>query len=132
MITGVHHIALRALDFDASIKFYTEGLGMTVRTTWKSNGSDRRAALLAFGDSHIELFEGGIGEKTEPPMQAGEWFHLALRTDDPDGMYESALNAGAKSKMVPTSAQLGTPAIPIRIAFVYGPSGEVIEFFKEG
>ena len=130
MITGVHHIALRALDFDASLKFYTDTLGMTVRTTWRSGGSGPRAALLAFGDSHIELFEGGVGEKTEPPMQAGEWYHLALRTDDPDGMYNAALAAGARSKMEPKSAQIGD--LPIRIAFVYGPSNEVIEFFKEG
>jgi len=130
MITGVHHIALRALDFDASVKFYTEGLGMTVRTTWKSGGSDRRAALLAFGDSHIELFEGGVGEKTEPPMQAGEWFHLALRTDDPDGAFAKAVAWGARPKIEPKNAQIGD--LPIRIAFVYGPSNEVIEFFKEG
>ena len=129
MINGVHHIALRALDFDASMKFYTEGLGLKVRTTWQS-GANRAAMIELGGGSCIELFEGGVGEKTEPAMQAGEWFHLALRTDDTDAVYQAALAAGATSKMEPKSAQIGD--MPIRIAFVYGPSNEVIEFFKEG
>jgi len=130
MINGVHHIALRALDYEASLKFYTEALGMKVRTTWGSAG--RRVALIDCGGSCIELFEGGVGEKTEPEMQAGEWYHLALRTDDVDGAFKAAIAAGAKPKIDPKDVQLGIDVvIPARIAFVYGLSNEVIEFFCE-
>ena len=129
MIKELNHIGLNTGDVEKSIDFYVNTLGMTIRTTWGGVGS--RAALLAIGDgSHIELFEGGDDDKTEPPMQAGEWFHLALRTEDPDGAFAKAVAWGARPKLEPKSAQIGD--LPIRIAFVYGPSNEVIEFFKEG
>jgi catechol 2,3-dioxygenase-like lactoylglutathione lyase family enzyme len=28
---GFHHVAIRAVDFDATLKFYAEGLGCSVR-----------------------------------------------------------------------------------------------------
>ena len=44
---GFHHVALKAVDFDAALKFYTEGLGMKFYTTWgEGNGKIAMNAIL--------------------------------------------------------------------------------------
>ena len=50
-----------------------------------------------------------------------------------DALLHKALEYGAKSKMEPASVVIeGNVSVPVRIAFVYGLAGEVIEFMKEG
>ncbi len=43
---GFHHVAIRAADFDATIKFYTEGLQCSVRYEFSVPGRIDRAAFL--------------------------------------------------------------------------------------
>jgi len=123
---GSHHIALSSADFGRSVKFYTEGLGMVPVAFWGAGAG--RAALLDIGDgSHIEIFADG-----SPQAQQSERFvHFAIRTTDPDKAFEAALAAGAKEKMRPKTLSIpADPPLPVRIAFVYGPDGEVLEFFQ--
>ena len=57
---GTHHIAVQTQDFQASVAFYTEVMGMQKMVEW--DGSGRRIALLDIGDgSHLELFEPVAG-----------------------------------------------------------------------
>ena len=124
---GFHHIALRAWDFEATLRFYQDGLGF-VRTYGWGEG-DSRAALLDTGDgNYLEVFAGGKGG-AEPPE--GALLHFALRTSDVDGAYARALAAGARSQIEPKDVTLaGDPPVPVRLAFVRGLDGEVIEFFQ--
>jgi len=123
---GSHHIALSSADFDKSMRFYTEGLGMQPAALWGENTG--RAALLDIGDgSHIELFADG----TEDAQKGEKFVHFAIRTTDPDRAFANALAAGAREKMPPTTLAIpADPPIPVRIAFVFGPDGEVLEFFQ--
>lgn len=124
-----HHIALKASDFNRSLKFYTEGLGFTVFKTWGKD--DSRAAMLDMGDGrYVELFAGG--KKVEMPENAsGNFFHLAIGADCSDAAYERAIQCGAISISAPYDANICGPEgeLPLHIAFVAGPDGEVIEFF---
>jgi len=123
---GSHHLAVSAADFDKSLKFYTEGLGMAQVAAWGEG--DKRAALLDIGDgSHVEIFAGGSAD-----AQVSEKFvHFAFRTTDPDTAFANAIAAGATEKMPPTTLDIpADPPLPVRIAFVFGPDGEVLEFFK--
>ena len=125
MLRGVHHIALRAVDFEKSYAYYTQVLGMKEIAAWGEG--DGRACMLDCGGSCIELFAGG-----KTIAQGGAWFHLALRTDDPDAMYKKSLDAGLKTQMEPKDVAIPSePVLNVRIAFVVGYDGEVLEFFKE-
>src|SRR5436190_12831132 len=83
---GFHHIAVRAFDFDASLRFYTEGLGFKRVYGWGEDGrargeKDSRAALLDTGDgNYLELFGGGLRPHGNSPIEE-VLLHFALRTE---------------------------------------------------
>ncbi len=137
--TGFHHVAIRAADFDATIRFYTEGLGCSVRYCFSVPGRIDRAAFLDAGDGrYIEVFGAGStvqseGRRRRPDEEAteGALLHFCLRVADVDASFQRALVAGAASRIEPRTAKLGDdPVTEVRIAFVTGPNGEVIEFLK--
>ena len=121
---GFHHIAVKAVDFDASLKFY-EALGMKFYTQWGEG--DGRIAMLDLGDGGIlELFAGGAeGANTN-------YIHFAMKVDDVDAAYATALAAGAKPKSEPKVVPLASAPVKLTLNcdFVYGPSGEELEFFR--
>lgn len=124
-----HHVALKVSDFEKSLKFYTEGLGFEVFRTWK-NAQGSNIALIDMGSGeYFEIFADG--EKTEhADPKAGEFFHLALKADDPKAAFERALEYGGVPHIEPKEMALpSNPPLPVALAFVKGPDGEQIEFF---
>ena len=125
----IAHLALKAVDFDKSYKFYTEGLGMTPYISWGEG--DKHIQMLKFGSGAgiLELFAGGSDAEAE----LGKYIHFAYGVEDVDKAYETALAAGARPLTPPKSVDLDSEPrkVTIRIAFVYGPDNEQIEFFKE-
>jgi catechol 2,3-dioxygenase-like lactoylglutathione lyase family enzyme len=126
-ITGFHHTAIRSADFDVSVAFYTEALGMRTRITWGEAG--KRAVMLDAGDgNYVEIFE-----RAEPaPDVEAAILHFALRTDDCAAMLERVRAAGAvvtmEPKVVTIDSSIGP--VPVKIAFFRGPAGELIELFE--
>ncbi len=126
-VKGFHHIALKASDFDKTVEFY-KTLGLTERVRWGEG--ERRAVMMDMGDGGcIEIFAGG--EKRDRVDE--RYLHLAFKVDDVDGAYQAALNAGAISMREPceVAPEGATPCLKMRIAFVCGPDGELLEFFDE-
>lgn len=124
---GFHHIALRANDYDRTFDFYTKALGFEPKLCWGEG--DSRAAMLDIGDGGcVEIFAGG--SKEQP---AGMFWHLAFKTSDPDGAYEAAIKGGATSYKAPYDTVITgiQKSLPVRLAFVNGPDGELLEFFCE-
>ena len=122
---GFHHVALKAVNFEESLKFFTEGLGMKFYTQWGEG--DGRIAMLDLGDGGIlELFAGGAeGPNTN-------YIHFAMKVDDVDAAYATASAAGAKPKSAPKVVPLQSAPVKLTLncGFVYGPSGEELEFFR--
>lgn len=123
---GIHHIAIRARDFDASVRLYTEGLGLVPGLAW-GEGNSRGLMLLTADGSAVELFAGG----TDAEKPEGHFLHLAFTSADPDADFARALAAGATEMRPPYDHVIPTKPEPthVRLAFVYGLDGEVLEFF---
>lgn len=126
--SGFHHLALRVEDFDASVKFYSEGLGLTPALCWGEG--DGRAVMLDAGNGNfLEIFAGG----TRVEKQEGAMLHFALRATDVEGALQRALDAGAKLYMAPTAMTIPSSpnSVNVSIAFCIGLDGEIIEFFSQ-
>lgn len=134
---GFHHVALRANNFEATLKFYCEGLGFTKKYGWgedlrESGQKDSRAAMLDTGDgNYLEVFAGG--ERPEGVLLPEEIFiHIAFRSNDVPVAMKRALEHGATLYMetksvIPNNAD--EPKQTFTIGFVRGLDGELIEFF---
>lgn len=124
---GFHHIGLKASDFDKSIAFYT-ALGLKEVIRWGEG--EKTIAMLDIGDGgRIELFANGGDDFAE----CGKWVHFAMCVSDVQKAYDTAIAAGATPHILPKIVPLDSvpDKISINVAFVKGPDGEQIEFFKE-
>lgn len=124
---GFHHIGLKAADFEKSRAFYL-ALGMREVVSWGEG--DERITMLDLGNGdRIEIFASG-GDRYSA---SGKWIHFAMTVEDVDAAYAHALSVGALPMMPPKTVDLdSTPTrMSIRVAFVYGPDGEELEFFRQ-
>ena len=131
VVNGVHHIALRCTNLRESVNFYTRALGFSPFASW-GEGAEK-IVMLSMGEQGIlEMFAGGHKGEKEPEERAGSFFHLALEVPSADEAYTKCIAQGAKSKIPPTDMDIpANPVMPVRIAFVYGPDGETLEFFQK-
>lgn len=124
---GFHHVAIRAHDFDASVRFYTQALGFVEKIRWGEG--PKRAIMLDTGDgNYLEIFANAA----PGPKPEGAILHFAIRTSDTDAALERARAAGAEVTVEPKDVHLQSTPGPtdIRLAFCKGPDGEIIEFFQ--
>ena len=129
---GHHHTALYAADYDKSLKFYTEALGFQPICSWEQK-SGERIIMLDVGDGAIlEVFESNYMKEQPEKKTKGLYWHLCYKADDVDAAFKAAVDAGATPTQEPMDVELAATPKPlfIRNAFVLGPDGEMIEFFK--
>ena len=122
-----HHVGLKCADLARSLDFY-RALGMTEVLRWGEGKGE--IVMLDIGDGgRIELFANGGDEYAEQ----GKWVHFAMGCEDVDGMYARALAAGGTPLTPPKTVPLNATPKPaaIHIAFVKGPDGEEVEFFRQ-
>lgn len=125
---GAHHIAVQTRDWNVSLNFYKDVLGMEVIAEFGS--ADRKIVLLDMGDgSHMELFQPTASSPVPEDASPNDPVtHFALATTDARAAVEHVRQAGGEITLEPTDVDLGN--IKATIAFFKGPSGEVIEFFE--
>ena len=124
---GFHHIALKCKDIEKSLAMY-KALGMKELVRWGEG--DGLIVMLDVGDGgRIELFANGSDEYST----MGKWQHFALKVDDVEAAFDTAIKAGFAEAIAPKVVPLASSPAPmsINIAFVVGPDGEEVEFFKE-
>ena len=129
MIKGIHHVALkcRGIDeFEETVRFYCETLGMKVARSWgEGTGS---GIMIDTGDGSLMEIFANVDDK----LPQGAIRHFALRTDDVDAAVEAVRKAGYEITMGPADIVIPSEIpFPARIAFVIGPVGEEIEIFCE-
>ena len=125
LLTGFHHIAIHCRDYDGSVAFY-KALGFQNKLSWGEDSG--RACMMSLGDGVcVELFANYKEEASH-----GKWVHLALVAPDCRAAFQAAVAAGAKVQIEPKEVviQGHSGPYPVCLAFVYGPDGEIIEFFQ--
>lgn len=123
---GIHHVAMNVVDFEGTIRFYTEALGCSLLRKWPVESPG--AAMLDAGGSIIEIFQKEAVTTDEKAVIP----HFALVSDDVDGDYRRALEFGAKPHIEPTDTVIHSdPEVSVRIAFFVGINGELVELFQE-
>ena len=137
---GLHHIAIRAEDFDRTVGFYTEILGCKIGHTWSLPEFNlKQAAMLKSPDglSYIEIYDlaadipaQGRKKKEQEEFVQTALLHICLTVKDSKVAYEMAIAGGTTSCHAPMVLHLGHPAITVRNSLVYSPNGEVVEFLE--
>ena len=125
---GLHHIAVQARDWDASLRLYQDVLGMEIVS--EIGSPERKIALLDMGDGgHIELFAPKAGaDLPESDAPGFPVVHIALTTTDTHAAAERVREAGYEITVEPRDVSLSD--FDVTLAFFKGPNGEVIEFFQ--
>ncbi len=144
----LHHVCLFVPDMAASVEFYRSGLGLALREEFDDIIGIRpsgkfpfglASAFLQAGDGrYVELHPAGDGEMSQPGFPLN---HLAFAVPDVDAAYDRALAAGGAvfGFTIQGEEWDGSPLDvvmsgerpePMRMAFLQGPSGELIELYQ--
>jgi glyoxylase I family protein len=117
---------MKVKDFDATCRFYVEGLGFTLKRNWQRSGIGG-ALIDTGGGCYLEISGGG----EDPTAQDSIFRHLAVRVADCDAAAEQARRAGGEITIEPKDIEIPSdPPVKARIAFCKGLDGELIEFFQ--
>jgi glyoxylase I family protein len=139
MINGVHHVAVSTADIEATIKFYTEGLGaeLVMEFSWENNdtidgivglkSSAAKQAMLRLGNTHIEVFEY-ISPKPKPadPERTAAnhgYTHFCLDVTDIESEVKRLEKYGMKFFAKEPLKETGG----IRAIYGRDPNGNIIE-----
>jgi glyoxylase I family protein len=110
---AVHHVSINVDDVDAALAFYTDVLGLHVRTDRPDFGFG--GAWLDAGSQQVHLLEG------KAPASVGQ--HFALLVEDLD-----ATVAELRSRSIDVSDP--SPVGRGRQAFLTDPSGNLVELHQ--
>jgi catechol 2,3-dioxygenase len=122
-IRRLQHAVFNCLDVEASVKFYTEALGMEV----VSYDPERKMAFLSFGSEHhnIALFQISPAGGRPQPQQVG-LNHLALEIEGGEEELR-ALHARLTGQGVRIDRL--TDHVMTRSVYFFDPDGNRLEIF---
>lgn len=127
---GIHHVALKTKNWDASLAFYKDVLGFAEKITWAYPDGNRAGMFDVGGGHYLEIFENHV----DTPAANGALMHLAIRAKDVTAVTERVRAAGCKITMEPKDVTIqttnGVGPVPVRISFFEGPNGEIWELFE--
>lgn len=141
LINGIHHTALRPTkeNYEHTVNFYTTVLGFTVQKEWVNRVGDEeiKCSMIDTGDgSQIEIFGNGKSDE----LNIGAIPHVCYATEDVPAVMETVAKAGyppVDAKGVPVEKSYNdivlceNPYFALRVGFIVGPCGELIEFTTE-
>jgi catechol 2,3-dioxygenase-like lactoylglutathione lyase family enzyme len=127
LITGVHHISMETDNWEKSLQFYENLLGL--KPAGKGSAEKRRLQLLdAGGNVCVELTELTQKRTGDDVEKAARWAHLAFRVSDTAALMKKVKAAGYEVTMDTTTIHSGD--LNAVIGFFKGPQDELIESFQ--
>ena len=136
MGTYVGHTSITVSDFDRSVDFYTNVMGLHMSVDFglipadfltRQEGAMNRFCLLADDEGHqcVEIFEFSNVEQRrfEGKAQHQDFWssHVCFLYDDIDAAYQRVVNAGTEIDIPLTEAE------GWKFAYVYDPDGYLVE-----
>ena len=125
-IKGIHHVAIKANgveQFEKTINFYKEILGLPLIRRWEKGGAF--CAMLDTGAGILELFSNADCEPQLGPLR-----HIAFEVERVYDCIEAVRAAGYQITVEPKDVDIPSdPVFPIRVGFCIGAAGEEVEFF---
>jgi len=97
MITGLDHIGIAVNKIDDALPIYEQFLGLKLKKTEMSNQHKIKAALLAVGETNIELIEPMDKESSISKFleKRGQGIHhIAFKVDNIEKMLEQLKDKG--------------------------------------
>ena len=119
------HVAITVRDMERSVAFYRDLLGFDVLGQLLVNKGRMKLVYLRSGGAYVELFEYRDHDAETAvgvPDTVGGFKHLALQTDDVDGLAARLKAAGIEFTLDPLDAEGG-----VRLAFFRDPDGNLLE-----
>jgi catechol 2,3-dioxygenase-like lactoylglutathione lyase family enzyme len=132
----LNHAAIFVSDLDRAIEFYEKAFGLTLKARWKTGErvTDGEEETMGLPGAHLidsngcrielwELADQSGSEHTQKPIN-----HFGMEVDDVTLAYETAIAAGAKAEMPPSTVTSGD--LHVEAAFIRGIDGERIELVR--
>jgi methylmalonyl-CoA epimerase len=119
------HVAITVQDMDRAVAFYRDLLGLEVLGQLFLEDGTIKLVFLRSGGGCVELFEyrdQDAATAVGVPDTVGGFKHLALQTDDVDGVAARLKAAGVAFTLEPLDAVGG-----VRLAFFRDPDGNLLE-----
>jgi catechol 2,3-dioxygenase-like lactoylglutathione lyase family enzyme len=108
-------VALTVDDYEEALRFYRDGLGLTVEEAWER--PDGRGAILGVDKATLELLSTSMAE-TVDYVEAGDRVsgkvRLVLKVEDAAGVGESLVAAGAERVGGPVETPWGDRNVRVR------------------
>lgn len=126
------HTGIRVKDIEASVRFYTEVLGMKLLSRTKiATTKGEVAALQSPGSEQVlELNYYGESSPFATPYTAGESLdHLAFKVDCVNEAFEALRSKGVEVAFEPFD-EIDTQGRSAPLAFVQDPNGIWIELYQ--
>lgn len=123
----IDHVGVVVRDLEKTIRFYTEFVGLEVKSRFTHTNGVLQLAFLGFAGSaetEIELIQNY--SDSLPPE--GTVHHFAVTVDDIEAEYDRLKRLNAT--FVEGHETITTLPNGHRYFFIYGPENEWIEFFQ--
>ncbi|MEC1259147.1 VOC family protein [Bacillus swezeyi] len=121
----IDHVGLMVKDIEASITFYQDIVGMTLKDKMTHTNGIMKLAFLGFENSEETELELIQGYNDNLPAE-GKVHHFAISTDDID----AELTRMRENEVKLMEDGITTLPNGYRYFFIFGPEGEAIEFFQ--
>lgn len=122
------HLALRVQDLERSVRFYVEGLEMTLFDRITIGPGKMTAVFVGYDDYErgglIELCD--YWEESGPYTQGSGFGHISIGTGDVDAMVEKLAAMGSEVTVPPRDYD----GIGPRLCYLKDPDGYLIELIQ--
>ena len=128
MLENIHHIAIICSDYDSAIKFYVDGLGLSVLSDTPRPEKNDRIIMLSLGersDTQVELFIKSDAPVRPSYPEARGLRHLAFRVNDVEKLVSDLAQKGIDAEQIRRDSFTGE-----KMTFIHDPDGLPIELHE--